>query len=76
MKWTPVDSHGQDVVLKPLATGRDVFDPDKPQNCSFGLTQASTFQPGQPTLGAFRHSEPLRALFYPVRGQFDNSEDS
>jgi len=76
MKWTLVDSLGQDIVLENLAAGRDVFVLKKLHDCRCGLTQTSIFQPSLPTPHAFRHPELPRALFCPARGQFDNPEDS
>jgi formate hydrogenlyase subunit 6/NADH:ubiquinone oxidoreductase subunit I len=33
----------------------------------YGLVRSSSWRPGQHTLGAFRQSEPLKALFFPTR---------
>lgn len=66
MKWTLVDPHGLDVVLKPLAKRRVFRALEKLQDSSYGLTQTPTWQL-IPTPGAYRQSEPLKALFFPAR---------
>jgi hypothetical protein len=67
MKWTPVDSHGLDVVLKPLATSRVFHALEKLQDGGYGLTKASTRQHDHHAPGTYRQSEPLNALFIPSR---------
>ena len=44
MKWTPVDSHGLDVVLKPLANERGFGALEKLQHGSYGLAQIPSFK--------------------------------
>jgi len=76
MKWTIVDSHGQDVVLGLLVTGRDDFIPGKLQQCSSGLTQAAVYPPNYPAPDAFRQADLSAAFFSPTRGHLDNPEGS
>lgn len=67
MKWTLVDSHGLDVVLKPLAQGRVFHALEKLQKGSDGLTQTSTRQVDLHRPGACRQSEAHKALLFLVR---------
>ena len=67
MKWTLVDSHSLDDVLKSLANGRVVYVLEKLPDGSYGLARFSSWQPGHYMLGAFCQSEPLKVLFFPVR---------
>ena len=62
MKWTPVDSHGLDVFLEPLAKDRVLHALKMLQNGSYGSTQTSLRQADHRTDGARRHSQPLKAL--------------
>jgi len=64
MKWTPVGSHGLDVVLEPPVKRRVVHALEKLQNGSDGLMQASIWQHDHHTLGAYRQSEALKTLFF------------
>jgi hypothetical protein len=66
MKWTPVDSHGPDVVLKPLTIDRVLQVLEMLQNGSYGSTQTSLRQADHHTDGARRHSQPLKALLAPA----------
>jgi hypothetical protein len=61
MKWTPVDSHGLDVVLKPLTMNRVLHALEKLQNSSHGSKQASLPQIDHCTEGARRHTQALQA---------------
>jgi len=56
MKWTPVGSHGLEVVLKPLAMERIFHALKKLQDGSHGPTQASTWQAVHYPPGAHRQS--------------------
>jgi formate hydrogenlyase subunit 6/NADH:ubiquinone oxidoreductase subunit I len=67
MKWTLVDSSGLEDVLVALAEGRDVFALKSLDNGSYSLTQTSAWDSERHTLGAFRQTEPLKALFFPAR---------
>ncbi len=67
MKWTPVGLHGLEVVLKPLANEQVFHALEKLQDGSYGLKQASIWQPDHHTLGAYRQFKPLKALFFPAR---------
>lgn len=67
MKWTLVDSSGLEDVLVSLAEGRDVFALKSLDNGSYSLTQTSAWDSERHTLGAYRQTEPLKALFFPAR---------
>jgi len=67
MKWTISGSSGLDEILRFLANGREVYAMECLENGTYRLTQAETWQPGQHTLGDFRPTEPLKALFFPAR---------
>ncbi len=67
MKWTPVDSHGLDVVLKPLAIGRDVDAFIKLQDSSCGSVRTANCKPDYRTPDTNRQSESLKARFFPTR---------
>ena len=67
MKWTLVVSNGLDDVLTSLADGRDVYALERLESGNYKLRQTSSWQPEQHTLGAFRPTEPLKALFFPAR---------
>jgi hypothetical protein len=74
MKWMLVASHGLDVVLTLLANRRVFHALEKLQDGSYGLTKASTPQHNHHTLGACSQSEPLKALFFPVRDHFGSRD--
>jgi ferredoxin len=67
MKWTLVDSHGLDDVLTILASGREVYALEELPSGGYALKHSASWQPGRHTLGAFRPTEPLKALFFPAR---------
>ena len=67
MKWTLVVSNGLDNVLTSLAEGRDVYALERLESGNYKLKQASSWQPGRHTLGAYRSIEPLKVLFFPAR---------
>jgi ferredoxin len=67
MKWTIGVSSSLDEVLTFLANGLQVFALERLENGSYCLSQASAWQPGRHTLGDFRQTEPLKALFFPAR---------
>ena len=67
MKWTPVGSHGLEVVLKPLVNAPVFHALEKLQVGSHGPTQASIWQADHHTPGPYRQFEPLKALFFPAR---------
>jgi|GEM_PF-4146054 len=67
MMWTPVGSHGLEVVLKPLAKERIFHALEKLQDGSHGPTQASPRQAVHHTPGGHPQFEPLKALFFPAR---------
>jgi hypothetical protein len=66
MKWTPVDSHGSDFVLRILASGRDFHALEGLQNGSFGLVQTAIWPPDPHRSGVSRRPESLKALFFPA----------
>jgi hypothetical protein len=66
MMWTPVGSHGLEVVLEPLARKRVFHALEKLQDGSYGPTHASTCQADHQTPGAHHQFEPLKALFFPA----------
>jgi formate hydrogenlyase subunit 6/NADH:ubiquinone oxidoreductase subunit I len=67
MKWTLVDSSGLEDVLVSLAKGRDVFALESLENGSYSLRQTSAWDSERHTLGAYRQTDPLKALFFPAR---------
>jgi hypothetical protein len=67
MMWTPVGSHGLEVVLKPLARDRVFHALEKLQDGSHGPTYASPRQADHHTPGGHPQFEPLKALFFPAR---------
>ncbi len=67
MKWTPVGSHGLEVVLKSLARMRVIYALQKLQSGSHGSTQAANLHTDCHTLGAYRQFKPLKALFFLAR---------
>ncbi len=67
MKWTIRDTHGLDDVLIALSKGREVYALEKAKNGSFRLSNATNWQTGRHTLGPYRQTEPLKALFFPAR---------
>jgi hypothetical protein len=70
MKWTSVDSHGLDVVLKPLANRRVFHALKKLQDGSLGLAQSSILSSGFHTPGISRRLESLKALLFTARKPF------
>ena len=67
MKWTPRDARGLDNVLIALSNGREVYAPAKGESGSFRLSKSDEWRTGYHTLGDFRQTEPLKALFFPAR---------
>ena len=67
MKWTLVDSTGLENVLISLSDGLEVYAPQRLENGSYSLSRASSWKPELHTLGAYRQTEPLKALFFPAR---------
>jgi len=67
MKWTLADAHGLDDVLIDLSNGREVYALEGRENGSYSLSKAANWQTGFHTLGAYRQTEPLKALFFPAR---------
>jgi len=67
MMWTPVGSHGLEVVLEPLTRERVFHTLDKLQDGSQGPTQPSTWLADHQPLGAHRLFEHMKALFFPAR---------
>jgi len=67
MKWTPVGSHGLEVVLEPPASMRVIYAPQKLQSGSQGSTRAAYLHSDHDTLCAYRQFEPLKTLFFLAR---------
>lgn len=67
MKWMLIASSGLKDFLALLANGRDVFALQHNENGSYRLTQTSAWDSENHTLGAYRQTEPLKALFFPAR---------
>ncbi len=67
MKWTPRDACGLDDVLIALSDGREVYAPTKGANGNFRLSKSENWRTGFHTLGDYRQTEPLKALFFPAR---------
>ena len=67
MKWTISGSSDLDQILVFLADGREVYAMESLEDGSYRLAQADTWRAGQHTLGDFRQTEPLKALFFPAR---------
>ena len=77
MKWTLLDPHGLEDVLVALSDGREVYAPKGLENGSLTLVKADTWRRGTHTLGDFRPTEPLKALFFPARefiGRWNSGE--
>ena len=77
MKWTLRDPHGLKDVLIALSDGREVYAPQGLENGSLTLVQADSWRTGTHTLGDFRPTEPLKALFFPARefiGRWNSGE--
>lgn len=67
MKWTICDAHGLDDVLNALSAGREVYAPSGAGNGNLKLSRGDNWQTGFHTLGSYRTTEPLKALFFPAR---------
>jgi ferredoxin len=67
MQWTISVSSCLDETLAFLANGRKVFALKGPDNGKYQFSQASGWQAENHTLGEFRQTEPLKALFFPAR---------
>ena len=67
MKWTISGSSNLDEFLGILSDGRQTFALERSENGTYRLAQADTWQPGLHTLGEYRQTEPLKALFFPAR---------
>ena len=67
MKWTISVSSDLDETLSLMAKGREVYALESLENGSYRFSRSKTWQPGKHTLGDFRQTEPLKALFFPAR---------
>jgi len=67
MQWTISGSSGLDEVLAFLANGREIYALENLENGTYRLSQTLAWQPGFHTLGDYRQTEPLKALFFPAR---------
>jgi formate hydrogenlyase subunit 6/NADH:ubiquinone oxidoreductase subunit I len=76
MKWTIGVSSELDGVLTFLANDREVYALKSLENGSYCFSRSKTWQPEQNTLGDFRQTEPLKALFFPAREFIGRWKDS
>ena len=67
MKWTISGSSNLDEFLVFLAEGRQIYALESHDNGTYRLARTDAWQPGQHTLGEYRQTEPLKALFFPAR---------
>jgi hypothetical protein len=67
MKWTLVDSHGREVVLRPPANGRDIYALEGLQERSRGILHAPTGPTDHHAPGACHQPEPLKPQLFPAR---------
>ncbi len=67
MQWTLTAEHSLEEFLAALAEGRDVYALREQPDGRYRLSKDSCWQAGRHTLGAFRQTEPLKALFFPAR---------
>ncbi|MCP4045699.1 MAG: hypothetical protein GY732_06875, partial [Gammaproteobacteria bacterium] len=67
MKWTIGVSNSLDEVLNFLAKEREIYALENAGNGHYRLVQTTKWQSGHHTLGNFRQTEPLKALFFPAR---------
>ncbi|MCW8927010.1 MAG: 4Fe-4S dicluster domain-containing protein [Xanthomonadales bacterium] len=67
MKWTICGSSSLDDFLGFLAVGRQTYALEQLENGAYCLARADAWQPGLHTLGEYRQTEPLKALFFPAR---------
>ncbi len=67
MKWTIGVSNSLDEVLNFLAKEHEIYALENAGNGHYRLVQTTKWQSGHHTLGNFRQTEPLKALFFPAR---------
>jgi len=67
MKWTISGSSSLDEILAFLASDREVYAMQGLENGTYCPAKADAWQPGLHTLGEYRQTEPLKALFFPAR---------
>ncbi len=67
MSWTLADRYSLDDVLAVLGQGREVYALETQDDGRYKLSRDTAWQAGRHTLGAFRQTEPLKALFFPPR---------
>ena len=67
MMWTISGSTSLDEILNYLADGRDIYALENLDNGNYRLSQTKEWQHELHTLGDFRQTEPLKALFFPAR---------
>jgi len=75
MKWTLNDTHGLEDVLIALSKGREVYALEATGTDNFALSKTDSWQSERHSLGAFRQTEPLKALFFPAREFIGRWED-
>ena len=76
MKWTICVSSELDEVLAFLGNGREVHALERLNDGTYHFSRATAWQPGHHTLGHFRQTEPLKALFFPAREFIGRWNDS
>ncbi|MBT8075059.1 MAG: 4Fe-4S dicluster domain-containing protein [Gammaproteobacteria bacterium] len=67
VKWTIRVSSSLDEVMASLAGERETYALQDLKNGHYQFAKSSTWQPGFHTLGDYRQTEPLKALFFPAR---------
>lgn len=67
MSWTLADRCNLDDVLAVLAQGREVYALEMQADNRYRLSKDTAWHAARHTLGAFRQTEPLKALFFPPR---------
>jgi len=67
MKWTIGVSNSLDEVLAFLASGREVYALESLENGGYRLSHSVKWESGLHTLGDYRQTEPLKAIFFPAR---------
>jgi sulfhydrogenase subunit beta (sulfur reductase) len=67
VKWKIRVSSSLDEVLALLAKDREVYALEDAKNGHYKFSKTPEWQPGHHTLGDYRQTEPLKALFFPAR---------
>ena len=67
VKWTIRVSSCLNEVLSALASDREVYALEGVEHGRYRFSRATQWEPDRHTLGDFRQTEPLKALFFPAR---------